>query len=163
MFKNVGKNLKTVGFGIGGAIGAKFIKNKLLPMLPIPEAVKPYEGVITVAAGLILMEQKGDLMQDIGLGLAIGAGGDLVAEHVPGIHELTGEDMSGLAEKVINGINEEMEEIIKDKKPISEKVINDQYVIEEEMNEELSGGELEEELSDDMGEELSEEVGEELS
>ena len=153
MMKNIGKNVKLVALATGGGVAAKVVKNKVVPMIPGISNYPIAGDLVPLAAGLFLMNNKNSMLQDIGLGMAVGAASDLVAAHVPGIGEITGEDMNGVAEEIIHGLNEEIQSIL------NEKVGDD--VLNEELSEELSD-DINEELSDEVNDEFSDELSEEL-
>lgn len=122
MFKNIGKNAKTAGLGIVGGFGGKFVKNKLVPMVP-GIGDNPYaQKLAPVVVGLFLMESKNSMLQDIGSGMVITAGADFVAEKMPGISALTGDDYAQVAANVLDGIDDEIDEIMK------RQTINDAFL-----------------------------------
>jgi len=111
--KNLKKNVQTVGLGAVGLLGAKAVKNKVVPMIPGVGSNDLVKALLPAAVGLFLMEQKNSMLQDIGTGMAIGAVGDFAAAKIPGINDLTGDDMSEIAANVIEGLDDNIDEILR--------------------------------------------------
>lgn len=111
--KNLKKNVQTVGLGAVGALGAKAVKNKVVPMIPGVGQNETVKALLPAALGLFLMEQKNSMLQDIGTGMAIGAVSDFAAAKIPGINDLTGDDMTAVAAEVIEGLDENVDEILR--------------------------------------------------
>ena len=158
--KNLMKDLQTAGLGIAGALGAKVVKNKVLPMIPGVGTNEYLKDIAPIALGLFMMRQKNVMLQDAGLGMIIGAGADFAAAKIPGIGEITGDDVSAVADAVIMGLNEEINEALEMNGAEVDDVICDDNEVSEELSEEMMddlGEELSEELSEEMGEELAEE------
>jgi hypothetical protein len=163
--KNLKKNAMAVALGTAGAIGSKVVKNKIVPMIPGIGSNEYAKGVAPIALGLFLMNNKNQMLQDLGLGMAISAAGDLVAAKVPGIGDITGEDMNGVVNDVILGLDDQVNDILSDdvsddmSDDVSDDILSDD--VSDDMSDEL-GDDMSDDVSDDMSDELGDDMSDEL-
>jgi len=145
--KNLQKNLMAVGAGTAGAIAAKAVANKLVPMLPMVGTNAIAKRAVPIALGIFLMDNKNAMLADLGFGMAVSAAGDLVQEKIPAIGDITGEDMASIAAQVIEGLDEEVDTILQ----MNDDVSGDDDV-SDDMSDDVSG---DDDVSDDMSDDVS--------
>jgi hypothetical protein len=94
-----------------GAVLAEIATNKIIPQT-LPAAVRNGAPLII---GVLLMSQKGALMQNIGAGMVAVGGAKLAKTFVPGLAGLTQGDMDAVMEDIsedLNTLNEDISEDI---------------------------------------------------
>jgi len=111
--KNFKKNIQTVGLGAVGAIAGKAVKNKLVPMIPGVGQNELVKSFAPALVGLYLMDNKNSMLADLGTGMAISAVADYASAKIPGIGEITGDDLTAVAAEVIEGLDDNIDEILR--------------------------------------------------
>ena len=111
--KNFKKNIQTVGIGAVGAIAGKAVKNKLVPMIPGVGQNELVKSFAPALVGLYLMDNKNSMLADLGTGMAISAVADYASAKIPGIGEITGDDLTAVAAEVIEGLDDNIDEILR--------------------------------------------------
>lgn len=86
--KSVGKTLPIVG----GAIGARFIKNIAGKMI----ANDKIKAAAPLVAGILLMGAKSETMKGVGAGMVAVGGADLVGTFIPSLAGIEDMDLSGI-------------------------------------------------------------------
>ena len=111
--KNFKKNIQTVGLGAVGAIAGKAVKNKVVPMIPGVGQNELVKSFAPALVGLYLMDNKNSMLADLGTGMAISAVADYASAKIPGIGEITGDDLTAVAAEVIEGLDDNIDEILR--------------------------------------------------
>jgi len=111
--KNFKKNIQTVGLGAVGAVAGKAVKNKLVPMIPGVGQNDLVKSFAPALVGLYLMDNKNSMLADLGTGMAIAAVADYASAKIPGIGEITGDDLTAVAAEVIEGLDDNIDEILR--------------------------------------------------
>jgi len=111
--KNFKKNIQTVGLGAVGAVAGKAVKNKLVPMIPGVGQNELVKSLAPALVGIYLMDNKNSMLADLGTGMAIAAVADYASAKIPGIGEITGEDLTAVAAEVIEGLDDNIDEILR--------------------------------------------------
>ena len=111
--KNFKKNIQTVGLGAVGAVAGKAVKNKLVPMIPGIGQNTLVKSFAPALVGIYLMDNKNSMLADLGTGMAISAVADYASAVIPGIGEITGDDLTAVAAEVIEGLDDNIDEILR--------------------------------------------------
>ena len=111
--KNFKKNIQTVGLGAVGAVAGKAVKNKIVPMIPGVGQNDLVKSFAPALIGIYLMDNKNSMLADLGTGMAIAAVADYASAKIPGIGEITGDDLTAVAAEVIEGLDDNIDEILR--------------------------------------------------
>jgi len=111
--KNFKRNIQTVGLGAVGAVAGKAVKNKLVPMIPGIGQNMLVKSFAPALVGIYLMDNKNSMLADLGTGMAISAVADYASAVIPGIGEITGDDLTAVAAEVIEGLDDNIDEILR--------------------------------------------------
>jgi len=144
--KNLKKNVMAVGAGTAGAIAAKAVANKLVPMLPVIGSNEYAKRAVPIALGIFLMDNKNSMIADLGFGMAVSAAGDFVQEKVPAIGAITGEDLESVAAQVIEGLDEQVDTILQMNDDMADDEMGDDEMGDDEMGDDEMG---DDEMGDD--------------
>ena len=142
--KNLKKNLISVGLGTGGAIAAKVVSNKLVPMIPRVGDKPIVKSLLPIALGVFLMDNKSAMLADLGFGMAVSGASDFAAKKVPGIGAIINDDMESVAAQVIEGLDEQVDEILN----VSDDDMGDDDMGDDDMGDDDMGDDM---SDDDMG------------
>ena len=121
MFKNIGKNVKSVAFGAGGVLIGDYVQHKLMHKIPMIGDKPMIRTAAVTALGLLVM----DYQYEVGLGIAVSQAANMLYtvekvasfvghEHINGPEVLNGNVLSNTAREVIDGINTEIQDAIND-------------------------------------------------
>ena len=121
MFSNIGKNVKSVAMGAGGVLVGDYIQHKLMHKVPMIGDKPIMRTAAVTLIGLLAM----DYQYEIGLGIAVSQAANMLYtvekvasfvghEHINGPEVLNGTVLSGVANQLIEGLNNEVINAIND-------------------------------------------------
>jgi len=143
--KNLQANAMRVLYGTGGAIGGKFVRNKIAPSIPFIKDKPDLVALAPVLVGLFLMDNKNKMISDAGYGMAISSAADLATKKIPAIGEITGDDLDALADEVLEGLDDEINDVLNLNDDLSDDIDDD---LSDDNDESVNDHVLEEDLGD---------------
>ena len=146
---NIQKDGMDVAAGIaGGAIG-RVLTNKVGDKLPLLKDKPKLRPAAAFVAGLLAMGASKGMPRELGRGMAIVAGTDLLGNYVPMINAKDiSEDLNGMADELADELEQRLsDDITNSRQAVNDNVSNGATAVNDEMNDELSD-EMNDELSD---------------